>query len=272
MRLTTTAKKTNKLEIFSFFSLPIRKKMERRMSLRLKEKRRKIEVKKEEPLNDVDFFKRLIAVRSEQQINPFPYLNLVDDCWEYIFDFLSVDDILNLSETCKKMQVSCGNYIVRYIPNIAFDLVKTRLSVPMNGTRVLRTDFLPFVSVLEIDQYSVNNAFTNDETRVLLNNITNFPQLKTLKICNLRGMGVDVGILRILLRKIENLELRDVLFSNFDHFYLESHCENLKSLSLSYCADDDDIFLESFPKLEYFKYIGYRFFLFKEKILCYLDF
>lgn len=73
------------------------------LQMNTRSKRRRISVK-----NDA------IATTSNdaQEIPPPPpYMKLIADCWEHIFDNLSLANVLALGQTCKHMCQTVGNYV-----------------------------------------------------------------------------------------------------------------------------------------------------------------
>lgn len=91
--------------------------MSNRKSLRLERKRK---IKSEKKLEHKKFINCVISRKNEQIINSIPFRRLIDDCWEYTFNFLSICDILRLSQTCERMELLCGDYLNRCFPNIEY--------------------------------------------------------------------------------------------------------------------------------------------------------
>lgn len=97
--------------------------MGRRFSLRFQKKK----TRTEQPQSQNAFIKSVILIRNEQKENSIPCFKLVDDCWEYIFESMSIQDILNLSKTCVEMQRICGNYLSYFFPKFPFRLIDNRI-------------------------------------------------------------------------------------------------------------------------------------------------
>lgn len=90
--------------------------MGRRFSLRLKNKIGR----KEEKLTQSSFIRNVILIRKDQAENSVPCFKLNDNCWDSIFDNLSMRRILNISKTCVEMERIVGNYVHDFFPLIQF--------------------------------------------------------------------------------------------------------------------------------------------------------
>lgn len=43
-----------------------------------------------------------------------PYERLIQDCWDSVFDYLTIEQIFKVSESCQDLQQICGVYLSRF--------------------------------------------------------------------------------------------------------------------------------------------------------------
>lgn len=115
-----------------------------------------------------------------QEASP-PYLKLIVDCWEHIFDNLSLLDIISMSKTCKRMNQLAGYYIGEYLPPFAATLTEEgceKVYYGSNATNLfqhicLQPEFHQFIKVLTVDRKSYSSACSQA--------VPALPSLKTIK-------------------------------------------------------------------------------------------
>lgn len=75
------------------------------------------------------------------------------DCWEKIFDFLSLADILSMSQTCLRMRQIGGHYFRQNFHGIPCALeedVRPKFYTPDEPIELIRDDFLRFIDTASI--------------------------------------------------------------------------------------------------------------------------
>lgn len=71
------------------------------------------------------------------------------DCWEHIFDNLSLREILVMSQICKQMCKIGGHYFRKHFYGIPCDII-TNKNFSIRWFQFQQTDFLRFIDTLNI--------------------------------------------------------------------------------------------------------------------------
>lgn len=166
-----------------------------------------------------------------------------------------------MSETCTKMREICGNYLLKYVPNLMFQMsTQYHSMLPFPISSVLKLDYLQYVNQLSLSSWNFDNRSLEKTPLAVLNNPNQFPNLKTL---SLRNVGPEkaphiIEKLKVLLGHIENLNLIyfNLEISDFRRS-ITKYCKNLKSLTVCYCMNGVQMFNQYLPKLENFRYERY---------------
>lgn len=206
----------------------------------------------EEKLSDDEFLRLVVALRNEQKENLSPYVKVIDDCWEHIFDFLSISDILKMSETCTNMQNMCGYYISEYFPWVTFELIGAKLFASRPRRLKIRNDFCKFVSELDMFESSFRRNQVNKKILAFIRSSRNFPSLKSIKLIHCHVTKEDIKNLRYVLSIIEKLELRSFFSLGNVFNQLSYYCGKLKSLQMEHCKSGISVFSLYFQVLNIF--------------------
>lgn len=205
------------------------------------------------------------APSNESQENPppsAPYLRLIPDCWEHIFGFLSLKDILQMGETCHQIHQMAGNYVCKYFPDLRYDLVagevytkiQQDLRLPALAFQ-LRTNFCRFIPNLYIGKKSELNYYLDADT---------LSSLKTLTFEVVELTEVQVQYARNVLKNIEKLHLKYCDIDGTALKQLVAYCPKLKFLTVYDCYMTDSaqnlllphnfLFSQFCSTLEHFQY------------------
>lgn len=200
---------------------------------------------------EVDAFTTKTPNQLENLSVPPPYLKLIADCWEHIFDYLSLTDILQMGETCKRMRRMAGYYLREYFPDLRFNLLGQEVKVAYPHKFHLRTDFYPYIRKLCILRRG--NEFSSvldDET---------FAAVKTLIFMSVELNRNQFAHTRNVLKNVEDIHIEhcniDVeIFAQFVNY-----CPKLKSMRAEYGNTDHaaiakSLFSQHYPTLEQLKY------------------
>lgn len=182
--------------------------------------------------------------------SPPPYLRLNADCYEHIFDYLSLKDILRLGETCKRMHQMAGYYFREYFPELRFNLIGKEVQVAYPHRFHLGADFFPYISKLCILKRSELDTILNGET---------FCSLKTLIFMSVKLDETHFDYTRNVLNKIEDIQIEHCDISVGIFKKLAAACPKLKSLRVEYGNTDmanitKSLFAQHYPTLEHMKY------------------
>lgn len=192
-----------------------------------------------------------VASKNDNQENlPPPYLKLIADCWEHIFDLLSLKDIVAMGETCKRMHQMAGYYLREYFPELRFNLIGKEVQVAYPHKFHLRTEFFPYISKLCILKRSELDSIMDADK---------FSSLKTLIFMSVTLNMIQFGYSRNVLKNVETIEIEHCDISVGVFKQLVSYCPKLKFLCVEYGNNDNAIiakslFSEHYPALEHLRF------------------
>lgn len=181
---------------------------------------------------------------------PPPYLKVIADCWEHIFDLLSLKDIFAMGETCIRMHRMAGYYLREYFPELRFNLIGKEVQVAYPHKFHLRADFFPYISKLCILKRSELGCIMGTET---------FSSLKTLIFMSVKLDETQFFYTRHILKNVENIEIEHCDISVGIFKQLVDYCPKLKFLCVQYGNIDStaiakSLFSQHFPTLEHLRY------------------
>lgn len=145
---------------------------------------------------------------------------LNDDCFENIFNWLSLKDLNLLAKTCKRLHKITGKYFQQHFAAIKVQYGKDG---PFAFDAIRVDTFSQLVQRLSINRVDLR-SFRDIQTK--------FKSLKEIHLVGVRLTLPKVQCLKEILRKIEILEIRDIEIEvNFYENFLK-FCNNLKRLSI----------------------------------------
>lgn len=154
---------------------------------------------------------------NEPQENSPPCPQLIADCWNHIFDLLSLRDIIAMSKTCKHMQQTVGQYVLQNFRDHSFGL-----SSPFN--RVFRADFCQYISKLTIFQSDHLDQVVDADT---------YSSLKTIIFKGEKLRATQIKYLRNVLKNIEDIRIDNSCVIGDRRFkQLHKYCPKLKYLKM----------------------------------------
>lgn len=183
---------------------------------------------------------------NDSEEKPPPYLKLNADCWEHIFDYLSLSDILTMAKTCKRMNQMAGYYMREYYPQYRFRLVNAEI---YGDDLCLQTDFYPFISRLYVRWDTKNNVTK------FLSNVNSFDALKTIEFSRGELTKTQVESMQNVLKNVERLFVNQcgIVGDIFGQF--ANHCPKLKQLDVACSRQTDTLFFaHHYPALECCRY------------------
>lgn len=182
-----------------------------------------------------------------------PYLKLIADCWEHIFDYLSLKDIIITGQTCKRMHQMAGYYVRRFLPDHQFYLIDNKIHTNgYSSSLQLEPDFYQYIRKLRINK-SLNGFM----------NIDKLSSVNTLIISCVQLDAMQIHYIRNLLQHCVNIQLNWCkIFDMGTYEQLIVDCPKLKHLTV-YETDlsalftpnvKTSIFTQYFPSLEQLHY------------------
>lgn len=178
-----------------------------------------------------------------------PFLTLFDDCWEYIFHYLSMLDVIALGQTCKQMEEMAGGYVRSKCPELRFDLIEREIAVQYPYAFHLEPEFYQYISKLYIGQRSTLDFYLDDKT---------FCSLKTLIFKCFKLNETRFEYMRSVLRNVQNIYIENCILSGKNFKQLAIYCPKLRYLRITDCDITfnalESLFSQHFPTLEHLQY------------------
>lgn len=164
------------------------------------------------------------------------------DCFEELFDWLSLKDLHAFGQSCKKMQKAAGYHMSLTYPKLEAILLG---DIYCTGMKKI-SGFSDHILNLKMESFNRMDSFE----------IANANEFESLKKIRLSGIPFDdderMACIKKFLVKVETVEVFDCV--NNEHFYEQflKHCVNMKVLRVgSYGGlTDFDWLCRSYPNLE----------------------
>lgn len=179
---------------------------------------------------------------------PAHFIKVNADCWEYIFDLLSLRDILAMSETCKRMRQMAGYYFREYFPGITCRWIASRGIFIGYPTSILRPDFAEYIIKLIV--YDYLEHFLRPKQ---------YYSLKSLHLRSIELTDTQIDYIKSVLGNVECLEIKQcTIYGNLFEKLLQ-YCLKLKCLRLHnilYEPEDAEkhFFRQTYSTLQYLDY------------------
>lgn len=175
------------------------------------------------------------------------------DCWEYIFDLLSLCDILRMSQTCQRMHQICGHYFRENFHGKCCFLSEKR-KLRFGRITHEHDDFFRFVDTLNC--HNLDDLRSISSMGLLCSLTTLNLGMMKLNEQNLHGFdNIQAGIESV------RLSFCDINGNSVSEFL--ASCPKLKYLRI--CrpkfnppASETNLFQCTYPMLEHFSYSGHR--------------
>lgn len=186
-------------------------------------------------------------------------LNLIDDCWYNIFDFLSVSDIVQMSTICKHLLRISGNYLCKNCLKLEFDVEENKITYLEKGVKTVELDFYPYIQKLRFYEHSFRRSYERKNLflRETLT-IINFDSLRKLKFWGVRLYQSEFSSITQVLIKIESIQIGWCkIFCTNIFTTIANHAPKLKKLSVKESRYGEKLFCENYKSLECLKYKSY---------------
>lgn len=152
-----------------------------------------------------------------------PYMKLIANCWDHIFDYLSSRDILVMGQTCKQLCQIAGNYIPEYFPKFELSVADGEVYYYDDNKIVIQPDFYQYIGTLSID---------SEDEFDLSSNVEKFDSLKTIIFYYHTLNRAEIKNMQIVLKNIESIHLIKCEIARNMFALLTNRCPKLKHLNL----------------------------------------
>lgn len=178
------------------------------------------------------------AAKNDSKEKPPPYLKVIADCWEHVFDYLSFEDILNTGQTCKRMNQMAGYYVREYYPQLNFELIENEIRFK---DVCLQVDFYPFITQLHISRDSELDFFSNAKT---------FDALKKIVFVDNELNRTQIIGMQNVLKNVEVIELSSCKIASNAYEQIANYCPKLKQMKVNGDKISNAAFSNYYPALE----------------------
>lgn len=179
---------------------------------------------------------------------PPHFIKMNADCWERIFDLLSLRDIFAMSETCKRMRQMAGYYFREYFPGMQCRWIGNRGIFIGYPTSIKKTDFTEYITKLMVYDYLEHSLHTEQ-----------YYSLKSLHLRSIELTDTQIGFIKNVLSNVENIEIKQCTIYGDLHEKFLQYCPKLKRLRLHdvlYEPEDAEkyFFKQKYSSLQYLDY------------------
>lgn len=207
----------------------------------------------QKPLNSIQyikamcqqFFRKILifnkpdsAATGEQTAKIF---KLDVDCFDEIFDYLSFEDLISLSKTCKYLQQLTGDCFH-----------KNYLGGSICCSEGIRSEFsLKSLDIKHLMSFIRRIKTDSDGFRYVFNLRSKLQQIEHMEIQKLNAIHMN-RLKEISMTEIEIFCISECNLNPNFHELIE-RCQKLKRLSIDYCPGEYKWFNRKYPTLEYLK-------------------
>ncbi|XP_031622120.1 uncharacterized protein LOC116340070 [Contarinia nasturtii] len=185
-----------------------------------------------------------------------PIFKLINDCWELIFDWLSLEELHSFGRTCKHFQRLTGEYFKWKYQNVKCSLNNhnyRNVDFGVNDSNVRfeyidgkeLVGFIPFIQILMLCNLKLDASF-----RYVVENIKS---IKSMSFWNARFVDLDLKMMKNSLSSVEVVKF--LTTCNLDGTFFETFlklCVKLKRLTIDTNAGNTWL-LHKYPTLKYLK-------------------
>ncbi|XP_055295658.1 uncharacterized protein LOC129565148 [Sitodiplosis mosellana] len=159
------------------------------------------------------------------------------NCWDNIFDWLSLEDVLSFGRTCKAFKWVAGEYFKENYP-------KRRIFC-RNGDEPILNDFSEYVQIINwTGEITESNAYL----------LSNCKSLKRIDLFDTTLTESSINTLGSALKTVEEISLKLCEFEGRAHEHFVKRCVNLKFLDTYGMAKNR--LLQKYSTLERLKLVG----------------
>ncbi|XP_031633905.1 uncharacterized protein LOC116347460 [Contarinia nasturtii] len=189
----------------------------------------------------------VVAVNDEQKLAEI--FKLTIDCFEEVFDYLSLKDLASIGQTCKRMKRIAGHcFLLNYEPTTAY--------FHNGGFNYNRVKIDCFSNLIQNVFFNYEDA-TNDQTINFITLLKQFTSIKGLEIADVHLTMAWINEMEAILCEAESLTLvfSDCEENVFDAFV--AACPKVKYLSLAQETNETHWLHKIFPALEHIQLCGF---------------
>lgn len=190
------------------------------------------------------------STSKNDQLDPTsPFYKVNVDCWEKIFDYFPLRDIINMSKTCRRMRQIGGFYFRENFPEVQCKWIDNRGIFVGYPSSVIGNDLCNFMTKVMV--YGDLEHSLNSDT---------YSSLRTLVLRNIELSDIQIDHIKDVLSVVEKVDLRKCVINGdfFVKFY--KNCPRLKQLILDELNFEphtalDSFFVRQYPTLQQLEYI-----------------
>lgn len=197
---------------------------------------------------------RLNRKRRNRKFTLIPHKHLIRDCWDEILDFLDIEQIFKVSETCKDLRQICGTYLSRY-PSIACTLKNHHYF--QYGTFKININYSQYIRKLRIDDcctldsrtMRILSTYTKRQLHKLFT-IDKFCMLETVMFDSITLRPRDFDGLENLKNHLQTVEMHKSTIPDAAWEQFNFHFSELTTMNLRKCSNAAAFFRLEWPQLE----------------------
>lgn len=170
------------------------------------------------------------------------------DCWEKVFDYLSLKDINSMSQTCKWLKETAGYYVQVHLSGVCGEIYVDCSKSAYRHYIYLQTNGLTeFINKLYV-------RFSKD-ARIKMKKALSAKSFASVKSLKLDGMSTDLDchldFIKNILGNIETLKIVNIKDRNNCFGQLLQQCPKLRNLHLkAFCELNSTWLHKRYPNLE----------------------
>lgn len=168
------------------------------------------------------------------------------DCFEDVFDYMPMTDLIVVGKTCKRLQKVAGHCFRRTYPNIS-GRIGFQGNIEINLFHPETKDVTHFAEFIEKMAFYVDDI-ENRQTFFKIH--SRLRRLKELQLDTLALTDAEIDSMKEVLGNLEVLRVTGIYSLNRNLNNVIDHCSKLKCLNIEFCDFDNDLLVRTYPTLE----------------------
>lgn len=196
----------------------------------------------------------LTPTRAPQDCASVPILKLDANCFEKIFEWLTLEDLQSVSQTSQRLQQAAGHYFQQH-----YSAINVYCNRDKDGITALVT-----VRMNSFSEYIEKLTVSDGDFENFLYISDNCKSLKSISFIHTTLTVRKLKCIKKILDKIETLNIQNGKINGDLYKILLKHCTNIKRLSVqnvkikSTFDNSNDWLLKEYKTLEHLELIGHK--------------